>query len=109
MFLMLPAPPGLDSQNPTISYVYGGLKVAVTPAFSFREGKGGGVNAITTTLGGWKCRESRRGAPLQTRGVLSKGERNRSSDDLGNEFPGDIGQTHVPAVVIVGKPFMVYP
>ena len=74
--------------------------MAVTRAFSSREGKGGGVDAITT-LGAWKR--------LQTRGVLSKGERNRSSDDLGNEFPGDIGQTHVPAVVIVGKPFMVYP
>jgi prolyl oligopeptidase PreP (S9A serine peptidase family) len=33
MFLMLPAPPGLDSQNPTILYVYGGLKVGVTPIF----------------------------------------------------------------------------
>jgi hypothetical protein len=52
MFLMLPAPPGLDSQNPTIAYVYGGLKMAVTPAFSSREGKGGGVDAITT-LGAW--------------------------------------------------------
>ena len=86
MFLMLPAPPGLSS----------------------REGKGGAGDAITT-LGAWNCRESRRRARLQTRGVLSKWERNRSSDDLGNEFPGDIGQTHVPAVVIVGKPFMVYP
>jgi hypothetical protein len=36
MFLMLPAPPGLDSQNPTILYVYGGLKVGVTPAFPGR-------------------------------------------------------------------------
>ena len=82
--------------------------MAVTPGLSSREGKGGGVDAITT-LGAWKCRESRRRARLRTWGVLSKGERNRSSDDLGNEFPGDIGQTHVPAVVIVGKPFMVYP
>ena len=45
MFLMLPAPPGLDSQNPTIPYVYGGLKVAVTPAFSSTQGKEGGVDA----------------------------------------------------------------
>lgn len=82
--------------------------MAVTRAFSSREGKGGGVDAITT-LGASKCRESRRRARLRTRGVLSKGDRTRSSDDLGNEFPGDIGQTHVPAVVIVGKPFMVYP
>ena len=36
-------------------------------------------------------------------------QKNGSSDNLGNELPGDIGQTHVPAVVIVGKPFMVYP
>jgi len=41
MFLMLPAPPGLDSQNPTIPYVYGGLKVAVTRAFFIQGGEEG--------------------------------------------------------------------
>jgi len=106
MFLMLPAPPG--STPRTIPYVCGGLNVSATPAFSSRAGKGGGVDAITT-LGAWKWRESRRTARLQTRGVLSEGKRNRSSDDLRNEFPGDIGQTHVPAVVIVSQPLMVYP
>jgi hypothetical protein len=106
MFLMLPAPPGLDSQNPTILYVYGGLKVGVTPAFPGR-GRGRWMRSPPSEPGS-------AGSPAEEHGsergaFYQKGERNRSSDDLGNEFPGDIGQTHVPAVVIVGKPLMVYP
>ena len=71
-------------------------------------GEGGGVDAITT-LGVWKCRSPAEEHGSERGAFYQKGERNRSSDDLGNEFPGDIGQTHVPAVVIVGKPLMVYP
>jgi hypothetical protein len=109
MFLMPPAPPGLDSQNPTILYVLQEeLNVAVTRAFSSQAGEGGGVDAITI-LGASKWRESRRDSTASNPRRSIKRKRNGSSDNLGNELSGDIGQTHVPAVVIVGKPFMVYP
>lgn len=69
MFLMLPAPPGLDSQNPTIPYVYGGLKVAVTPAF-FIPGRGRGAVWMRLPTSEPGSGGSRRRARLQTRGAF---------------------------------------
>jgi hypothetical protein len=99
----------------------GGLSVAVTPVFLSREGKGPGrIRLPPSEPGSGGSLAGRHGFKYSA--FYQKGKvtvqvpsrfcwrtRSRSSDDLGNEFPGDIGQTHVPAVVIVGKPLMVYP
>jgi hypothetical protein len=71
MFLMLPAPPG--STPRTIPYVCGGLNVSPTPAFSSREGTGGGVDAITT-LAAWEWRESRPDSTAPNKGRFIRRE-----------------------------------